>query len=132
MQRREFLKGLFGTTAMVMPVASLAGGLSTGSKHTLIQESCLAGFEHHMGETVWPLLSEGDPLALVRETDNAFDDQAVAVYWNNLQIGYVPKGQNAAVAQMLDRGTDLESCVVAKHAEASPDERLRFCVRLAA
>ena len=133
MQRRQFLKSLIGvglgTGAVAMPMASLAGG-RLGGRHTVIQESCLAGFAHHMGESVWPLLAEGDPLALVREPDNAFDEQAVAVYWNGLQLGYVPRAQNTAVAQMLDRGTELESCVVSKNAMANPDERLRFCICL--
>ncbi|MGB1581226.1 MAG: hypothetical protein ACPHER_06935, partial [Nevskiales bacterium] len=71
MQRRAFLKGLLGAGAMSMPLASLAGGKVLGAKHTLIQESCLAGFSQHMCETVWPLLGEGDPLTLVREIDNA-------------------------------------------------------------
>lgn len=131
MQRRHFIKGLLGAGSLVMPMGAIAGGKAS-DKHTLIQESCLAGFSHYMGESVWPLLSEGDPLALVREPDNAFDEQAVAVYWNNLQLGYVPRAQNTAVAQMLDRGAVLESCVMAKNEGASPDQRLRFCIRLVA
>lgn len=131
MQRRDFIKSLLGASSLAMPMGAIAGGKAV-SEHTLIQESCLAGFSHYMGETVWPLLSAGDPLALVREPDNAFDAQAVAVYWNNLQLGYVPRAQNTAVAQMLDRGTALESCVVAKDESASPDQRLRFCIRLVA
>lgn len=129
MQRRDFIKGLLGAGSLVIPMGALAADKPT-ENGTLIQESCLAGFTHYMGESVWPLLSEGDPLALVREHDNAFDEQAVAVYWNNLQLGYVPRAQNTAIAQMLDRGAVLESCVMAKNETASPDQRLRFCIRL--
>ncbi len=131
MQRRDFIKGIFSSAAIAVPGIATAGGHVT-RQHTVIQESCLAGFDHYMGESIWPLLSEGDPLALVREHDNAFDAQAVAVYWNGLQLGYIPRQQNTAIAQMLDRGSELECCVISKDASLSnPDERLRFCICLA-
>lgn len=129
--RREILKGFLGGTLIAMPGLASAGGQLT-SRHTVIQESWLAGFAHHMGESVWPLLCKGDPLALVREQHNPFDDQAVAVHWNGLKLGYLPQAQNTAIAQMLDRGSELECCIVALKDAGSADERLRFCVCLAA
>lgn len=131
MQRRDFIKGLFSSAAIAVPGIATAGGQLT-QRHTVIQESCLAGFAHYMGESVWPLVAEGDPLALIRERDNAFDEQAVAVYWNGLQLGYLPRTENTAIAQMLDRGSELECCVISKdELSANPDDRLRFCICLA-
>lgn len=131
MQRRDLLKGLFSSAVIAVPGIASAGKSIT-SQHTVIQESWLAGYAHHMGDSVWPLLNKGDPLVLVREAHNAFDEQAVSVHWNGLQLGYLPREQNTAIAQMLDRGNELESCIVALNDAVNPNQRLRFCVCLAA
>ncbi len=131
MQRREFLKGLMSSAVLAVPGLASAGGSLT-SRHTVIQESWLAGYAHHAGDSVWPLLCKGDPLVLVRDLHNAFDEQAVAVHWNGLKLGYLPRTQNTAIAQMIDRGAELESCIVSLNAAANPDQRLRFCVCLSA
>lgn len=132
MHRRDFLKGIFSSAAIAVPGVAAAGGNHITSRHTVIQESWLAGYAHHMGDSVWPLLSEGDPLVLMREHYNPFDEQAVAVHWNGLKLGYLPQAQNTAIAQMLDRGSELECCIVALNEASNPDERLRFCICLAA
>ena len=60
----------------------------------LIQESPVAGFQYHDGETVWPRLSAGDSLQLLREPANPYDRRAVAVYWGESKLGYVPRAAN--------------------------------------
>lgn len=128
MQRREFLKHAFGAAVIALPGVTAARDSS--ATPIVLQESYIAGFGHHMGESVWPLLTLGDPLSLVREPDNAFDERAVAVYWNGLQLGYVPKTENIAVARMLEQGQPLHCDVAALQPDADPDARVRFCVCL--
>ncbi|MEN8175163.1 MAG: HIRAN domain-containing protein [Pseudomonadota bacterium] len=131
MQRRTFIGTLLGGLG--------AGFLSkAGSREALadiegiiIQESPLAGFQYHRAEAVWPFLREGEPLQLVREAANPHDLNAVAVYFRNEKLGYVPRRENTAVAQMLDRGQKLDARIVRLRDEANPWRRVRFSVALA-
>jgi hypothetical protein len=95
---------------------------------TLLQESPIAGFQHHRGLAIWPFLREGEKLNLVRESINQHDSNAVAVYFRNDKLGYVPKRENAAVAQLLDRGQSLDVEIIRLLDEENPWRRVRFQV----
>ncbi|MBS0228056.1 MAG: HIRAN domain-containing protein [Proteobacteria bacterium] len=64
----------------------------------------VAGFQYGQGEDVLDDLQIGDVLRLVREPDNPHDQRAVRIEWNRKKLGYVPRAENAALAQALDRG----------------------------
>ena len=46
---------------------------------------------------------------LVREPDNAYDRNAVAIYQDGQRIGYFNKGMSAGLAKVLDRGQELQA-----------------------
>lgn len=69
-----------------------------------IQQVPLAGFQFHAGKAVWDQLAEDDPLTLAREPDNRHDARAVRVSWRDVQLGYLPRSDNAAVAAAMDQG----------------------------
>jgi hypothetical protein len=127
MKRRKFLQILFGGLAAV-PL-SITAKLLPG-RRLLIQQSALAGFQYHQGEAVWPKLSVFDPLQLVREPSNRFDKQAVRVEWRGQKLGYLPRTENTAVAQMLDRGERLTANIVQLELSDSPWQRVRLVVQL--
>src|SRR5262245_59011609 len=77
----------------------------------VVQRSPLAGFRHHDAPAVWRDVRTGDRLELVREADNPYDPNAVRVEWRGRKLGYLPRGDNAAVARQLDRGTILQANV---------------------
>ena len=126
MKRRTFFQRLFGGLglAAVNPI------VAAEDRSVLIQESPVAGFQFHSGDTVWSSLSVGDPLALMREPDNSHDTSAVAVYYQNHKLGYVPRGENSAIAQMLDRGERLEATIIKLSEGEDPWERIRFKISL--
>lgn len=124
-------------------VSSVLGGLGAGMlvrraravppvRHLVIQESPLAGFEHHKGHRVWPFLREGAALRLIREATNPHDANAVAVYFRGDKLGYVPRRENVAVAQLLDRGHQLDARIVRLRDEPNPWRRIRFSVEVVA
>lgn len=79
---------------------------------TLLLQTCaVAGFQYHQGEMVWHALSPTQPLTLVRESDNAYDERAVRIVWRGHKIGYMPRKENAVVAGLLDRGERLTAKV---------------------
>ena len=97
----------------------------------LIQDSPVAGFQFHRGEAVWQALTVGEPLVLVREPNNSHDANAVAVYFQKDKLGYVPRGENSAIAQMLDRGERLSATISRLTIDEDPWQRVRFSVFLA-
>lgn len=103
MLRRAFLKSLAALVGgFALPAIASAGSRSETWK--TLQTSPLAGFQYHSGETLWPQLATGQPLTLTREADNRFDDRAVRVDWQDHKLGYIPRLDNAAASQLLDRG----------------------------
>ena len=123
MRKRRFLKailGLFGVGAAVPSVAAPA----LHSRRVIVQASPVAGFQYHEGEHVWLLLRVGDHLDLVREASNPHDERAVRIDWNGEMLGYVPRSENVAVAQMLDRGEVLHARITALRESSNPWERV--------
>jgi len=96
----------------------------------LLQESPLAGFQYHNGPAVWDRLQPGDPLGLVREPENAYDRRAVAVYWRGSKLGYLPRVENAAVAQMLDRQLRVAATINRMEKSDDPWKRVQVSVFL--
>ena len=117
------LSGLGATVA--------APATSAGTSRVVIQESPIAGFQFHDGETVWNSLAVGDELSLAREADNPHDGNAVAIYRGMDKLGYVPRVENTAVAQLIDRGESLSASIVRLTADEDPWERIRVTIAFA-
>ena len=92
----------------VLWLALLGGMARAESVRILVQSSPLTGFQYHAGRALWDRLSPGDRLSLVREADNPYDAKAVRVEWRGERLGYLPRRENAAVAQALDEGQRVE------------------------
>ncbi len=95
-----------------------------------LQRSPLAGFQYHEGEALWLLLTVGDVVDLVREPENAFDERAVRVDWQGSKLGYVPRMDNAAVSQLLDRGEPVRAVIVELRESHDPWERVGLRIDL--
>lgn len=95
-----------------------------------LQRSPLAGFQYHQGVTLWPSLRVGAALDLVREPDNAYDPRAVRVDWQGRKLGYLPRLDNAAASQLLDRGQPLRAEIVELRDSHNPWERVGFAIFL--
>jgi hypothetical protein len=101
MQRRYFISPFAGLIPGIPNARTNPGRADTG---ILIQQSAIAGFQYHHGEALWDQLAIGQAPALAREPDQRYDRRAVRVGWRGRKISYLPRVENAAVAQMLDRG----------------------------
>lgn len=64
----------------------------------------IAGFTYWEGCMAFEALKIGTQLRLVREADNKFDPYAVAIYYEDHKLGFVPKGENAMISQLMDLG----------------------------
>lgn len=73
----------------------------------LIQYSPTAGFQFHRGKALWAERGGGDQLTSRREPHNKYDRCAARADWRGWKLGYVPRDENAAVAQLLVQGERL-------------------------
>ena len=126
MKRRTFFKRLLGGLGLV----AAAPAVAVVGRQVLIQESPVAGYQFYDGDWVWSSLVVGAELKLVREPDNEHDANAVAVYFHEEQLGYVPRVENTAIAQMLVRGEHLEASISKLHLTENPWDRVWFEVVL--
>jgi len=67
-------------------------------------ESFIAGWMHHPGG--YPV--KDDVLEAIREPENAYDRNAVALYLGGRQVGYVPRGDAFEIARHMDKGLSVE------------------------
>jgi hypothetical protein len=114
---------------LIAAAVALASGelhAQTAEVRMLVQSSPLAGFQYYRGKDLWDELKVGDALALVRETDNPHDANAVRVEWRGHQLGYVPRRENRTVAQHMDRGGAVEARISKLVQHRNPWQRIEF------
>lgn len=126
MHRRTFMQIVTGLIGLA-PLPVLA---ATATQHRLIQHCPLAGFDHHDGPELWPYLTVGDSLELIREPHNPHDRHALRVTWLGRKLGYLPKSQNQAAAHLIDQGRSLEARIVGLEKHTNPWRRVAIEVWL--
>ena len=104
----------------------LALGVQAQGIRLLVQSSPLAGFRYGEAAVLWDDMRIGDALELVREADNPHDANAVRVEWRGRKLGYVPRRENAAIAQGLDRGAPLRARLSRLDDHPNPARRVEF------
>ena len=131
MERRSFIKTLLGLPLLIPSKdAFIKPEIECNNKTILIQESPVAGFQYYEGKRLWKKLSMKDTLKLIREPDNPYDKKAVEIYWKERKLGYLPRVENTAVAQMMDQGQRVNGLIAKKQESKNPWERLTVEVRL--
>jgi hypothetical protein len=90
----------------------------------LLLECPLAGFQYHSGEAHWSRLKPNDRVTLRRDPGNRHDARAIAVEWQGVMLGYVPREANFAVSQMLDRGERVEGRIARLQSTQDPWKRV--------
>ena len=123
MSRRIFLKSL---TALLggfsLPV--IAYTKPDQVRWKTLQISPVAGFQYYRGELLWPQLDIGQFLTLTREPHNSYDKRAVRIDWQGHQLGYLPRMDNAAVSQLLDRGEKISALIAGLRKGNNPWDRI--------
>ena len=84
------------------------------SRKLYFMECHVAGRQYHEADEVWEDLHVGTPLLLVRDTDNKYDPEAVAIVYrktygdedehDDYVLGYIPRDENTPIAALLDMG----------------------------
>ena len=92
----------------------------------------IAGFGFYDGLDVIDQLTLGAPVTLWAEPDNPCDPCAVAIYFGNTKLGYVPRAKNGILGNMLYFGHDavFEARINSRNLENDPERQFRIVIRL--
>jgi hypothetical protein len=85
---------------------------SSNQRKVILLETPLAGFQYHRAPAIWPFLRLGESLHLRREPNNPYDHNAIAVWFKNEHLGYIPRCNNPILAQLLDQGEHLKTTII--------------------
>lgn len=90
------------------------------TEHRHLLDCHIAGFAYWDGVLVFNNLKIGSKLRLVRETDNRFDPYAVAIYFDEYKLGFVPRTDNHQLSKFIEMG--YADCFEVRINRVSPDE----------
>ncbi|MFV0554994.1 MAG: HIRAN domain-containing protein [Mangrovibacterium sp.] len=92
----------------------------------------LAGFTYYVGPMLFRKMKVGKKLLLMAEPENPYDPQAVAIYFKDEKIGFVPKGANYSISKLLKCGYDdiFEARIQSIDPAASPEHQIGVAVYL--
>lgn len=107
MNRRKIIKTLLGTAA----VGFLPWNLVARPPTKKVYRGYVAGYQYQSSSEYQQLMKAGDPLDLVREPQNFYDNNAIAIFWNGTKLGYIPKKHNLVLKNMIDEGIGLVSII---------------------
>lgn len=92
----------------------------------------IAGFAYHDGLEVIHKLKPGTKVRLMKEIGNPYDANAVAIFYKEYKIGYVPKTHNAIFSKLLHfgYGNMFKAKIQMVDLENHPEQQIRVVVRL--
>jgi hypothetical protein len=92
----------------------------------------IAGFNYYDGFEVYDKLQNGTLLLLRAEPENRFDPEAVAIYYQEMKLGFVPRSENTIIRKFLNLGyTDMFEVRICQIVpEANPERQIRVVVRI--
>lgn len=133
MKRRNFLHTLFAAVGIGLGRGIHAKTTRMPPRRRLIlQESPLAGYQYHRAAAIWPFLRVGEKLHLRREPSNPHDRYAIAVWFRNEHLGYIPQRENRTLAKLMDQGERPEASIIRLLDEANPWRKIRIRVEMRA
>ncbi len=85
----------------------------------------LAGFSYYEGVFAFNKLKIGSELSLKLDKENKYDPQAVAVYFKEYKLGYIPRAENKIFYKLLTVGFKGISCYVQRLcADEHPEQQV--------
>lgn len=101
MERSAFLKSLLGISALATAPKSIAQLVSQYEK-VYLKQCFVRGFAYYEGPKIIENINKSGWVELVREPDNKFDKRAIAVYFNQQKLGYLPQESNKTLSILMD------------------------------
>ena len=94
------------------------------AKKKFFKECHVAGRRYHDANEVWDELNVGTRISLVKDSENRYDPEAVALVYTNIEgedyvIGYIPRSENTEISAFLQKKPD-----------ATPEQQLYVTIRI--
>ena len=93
--------------------------LDVFAREILVLECLIAGTSFRKLDKVQDDLNETVRLEMKREGNNEFDHFAVALWFGNTKVGYIPKDKNEVLARLMDAGKQFYATIHAKEMEGN-------------
>jgi len=90
----------------------------------------IAGLQYYKGIENINNFKINDEVQLIREPNNKYDRNAIAIYWNKLKIGFIPRSKNLIIKNLIDGGQNLYSCINQINKEESVWEKIEINIYL--
>ncbi|MCC5816372.1 MAG: hypothetical protein JJT78_16600 [Leptospira sp.] len=74
----------------------------------------MAGFSYYEGALHFSKLEIGTSLRIVWEKDNPYHENALALYFGDSKLRFVPKASNATISKIIQSGYEIFECVVSR------------------
>jgi hypothetical protein len=85
--------------------SKLPNSLQPFSREIFLLDIVVAGTTHcNKIDKVYPLLKKGMVLRMQRNPTNRYDKNAIAIYFEKIRIGYVPRELNLVISRLMDAG----------------------------
>ena len=92
----------------------------------------ISGFTYYDGPLLTKKLKVGKKLRLQAEPENRHDENAVAVYYKNHKLGFVPKEKNYSMSKFLNQGHNPFEVVIQQvDKNEHPERQFRVAVFIA-
>ena len=86
----------------------------------------IAGFGYYEGSIVFSELKIGTELELLPEPYNKYDSDAIAIYFQDTKLGFMPRDENRMIAKLLKLGfTNFEVRVQKIDPTEDPEAQVR-------
>lgn len=99
MKRSEFLKQIVGIGA----AAALPMSLAIDYQKIYLLQCFVRGFQYYEGPKLLQLMNASNKvIRLKREAQNKYDKYAIALYFQNHKIGFIPRESNKIISRLMD------------------------------
>ena len=132
MNRIEFLRSFMGSGLLLtLPASVFAETPEDPFFYVPIYDDFVAGFQYYDGMNLVAGMAAEQPLDLVREPENEYDNQAIAIYWEGQKLGFMPSRDNLIPSALLDAKIPCVAKIKAAYHNSAPWTTLEFAIFLA-
>jgi hypothetical protein len=97
---------------------------SANKSQKLVYEGYISGYQYHKGQQLEHLFNQDTYFSLKHEPENPFDEDAVAIYYQDARIGFIPPNNNVEIARMIREGQELRARMAKFEPHSDPWERV--------
>lgn len=123
--RAQFLKNLIGFYGL----SAFSVDLAVEYQKIYLLQFFVRGFQYYEGPDIIRQINREGLVDLVREPDNLYDENAIAIYFEGHKIGYVPRETNLVLSNILDADLlDLQAEITFVEPDAATWEQISVAI----